>query len=146
MPLYTLWETATTGEIAFAVLHCTGGDLLIAAGALALAIVLFGRRTWPDRRYLVVAAATIGLALAYTVFSEWLNVDLRRSWAYRDTMPTLPVLGTGMSPLLQWIAIPALGFWIAGQHSAVTRNRSNPQPAVHQADSCPSTRNTSSIR
>ena len=26
LPLYTLWHTATLPEIAFSVLHCTGGD------------------------------------------------------------------------------------------------------------------------
>ena len=29
LPLYTIWRTGTFGEKAFAVLHCTGGDLLI---------------------------------------------------------------------------------------------------------------------
>lgn len=40
LPLYTLWVEGTPGEIAFAVLHCTGGDALIAAAALAVAILL----------------------------------------------------------------------------------------------------------
>ena len=30
MPLYTLWSTDTVGEIVFAAVHCTGGDILIA--------------------------------------------------------------------------------------------------------------------
>ena len=30
VPLYTIWTEGSWGEIAFAVLHCTGGDLLIA--------------------------------------------------------------------------------------------------------------------
>jgi hypothetical protein len=31
MPHYTLWRTGSPGEIAFAVLHCTVGDVVIAA-------------------------------------------------------------------------------------------------------------------
>ena len=51
--------------------------------------------------------------LAYTVFSEWLNVEVRRSWAYSDLMPVLPPLGTGLSPVLQWVVIPSAALWMA---------------------------------
>ena len=37
LPLYTIWWTGTKREILFAVIHCSGGDLLITASALALA-------------------------------------------------------------------------------------------------------------
>ena len=33
-PLYTLWRTGLAGEIAFAVLHCTAGDVVIAGATL----------------------------------------------------------------------------------------------------------------
>ena len=52
------------------------------------------------------------LGAAYTVFSEWLNVDIRRSWSYTAAMPVLPVLGTGLTPLLQWVVVPGLAFAI----------------------------------
>ena len=28
LPLYTIWHTGSPGEILFAVLHCTGGDIV----------------------------------------------------------------------------------------------------------------------
>jgi hypothetical protein len=55
---------------------------------------------------------TVILGLGYTVFSEWLNIEIRRSWSYSDLMPTLPWLGTGLTPLAQWLVIPGLGFWL----------------------------------
>ncbi len=113
LPLYTLWDTGSASEILFAVLHCTGGDLLIAAGALALAILLLGQRSWPDQHFLRVVIAAVVFGLAYTVFSEWLNVDIRRTWAYKESMPRLPMLGTGLTPALQWLMVPTLGFWFA---------------------------------
>lgn len=113
LPFYTLWDTGSAPEILFAVIHCTGGDLLIAAGALTLAIIVFGNRQWPDQHFLRVTIAAIAFGLLYTVFSEWLNVDIRRSWAYKDSMPRLPVLGTGVTPFLQWLIVPTLGFWMA---------------------------------
>ncbi len=49
--------------------------------------------------------------LAYTVFSEWLNVNVRRSWAYSDLMLILPPFGTGLSPVLQWLVVPFVALW-----------------------------------
>ena len=53
------------------------------------------------------AAAAVALGLAYTVYSEHLNLA-RGAWAYSESMPTLPWLGTGLTPLAQWLLIPAL--------------------------------------
>lgn len=113
VPLYTLWQTGTWGEIAYAVIHCTLGDFLIATACLGGAVSLLGRHGWPGRGYAKVAATTIAAAMYYTVFSEWLNVELRGSWAYRDLMPTMPILGTGLTPVLQWLVVPAVAFWWA---------------------------------
>jgi hypothetical protein len=33
IPLYTIWRDGSPGQIAFAVIHCSGGDLLIASAA-----------------------------------------------------------------------------------------------------------------
>src|SRR3546814_17306923 len=58
MPLYTLWETGSPSEIAFAALHCTGGDILIALASIMLALFLVGRASCPKvatRRIVAVA-------------------------------------------------------------------------------------------
>jgi hypothetical protein len=113
MPLYTLWRTGSPAEIAFAGLHCTGGDVLIATLSLAAARLIAGQGRWPGQRFLAVAALTVGIGLAYTLFSEWLNVEVRQAWAYRDIMPTLPWLGTGLAPVAQWLVVPSLAFRVA---------------------------------
>ena len=78
MPLYTIWNEGTWGEIVFAAVHCTGGDILIAMSALMLALMLTGRG-WPfvapTRRSVTVL--TILFGLGYTLFSEWLNIVIR---------------------------------------------------------------------
>ena len=109
LPLFTLWKTAGPAEIVFAVLHCWSGDVLIAFFTLAAGVLLVGGG-WPRRAYWRTAAATIVLGLAYTVFSEWLNVTVRGSWAYAAAMPRVPPLGTGLSPLLQWVIVPVAAF------------------------------------
>ena len=91
MPLYTLWETGTPREIAFAAVHCTAGDVLIAASALLAALIVFGSSLWPEANYRLVGLATVLTGLGYTVFSEWLNIEVREAWAYSDLMPVIPV-------------------------------------------------------
>ena len=113
MPLYTLWQTGTGSEIAFAALHCTGGDILIALAAVMLALLLAGQASWPESGNGPVIAITVILGLSYTLFSEWLNIEIRQSWAYRDVMPVIPVVDAGLSPVLQWIIVPLAAFWWA---------------------------------
>lgn len=111
IPLYTLWKDGTAGEIIFALVHCTAGDLIIAGATVGLALIVNRSWTWPAEGRWPVAATAIVLALSYTIFSEWLNVDVRATWTYTSTMPRLPLLGTGLSPLAQWIIVPLAGFW-----------------------------------
>jgi hypothetical protein len=120
MPLYTLWLTGTWSGIAYAVIHCAAGDVIIASLCLGGALVLFGRAGWPEQNYATVAAATIIASLCYTVFSEWLNIELRAAWAYRDIMPLVPPFGTGLTPFLQWIIVPSAAFlWAAPRRTKV---------------------------
>ena len=79
--------------------------------ALLGALLLAGDRRWPEARFRRVAALTVLGGLAYTVFSEWLNTDIRGSWAYTDLMPRLPLIGTGVSPLAQWLVVPLAALW-----------------------------------
>ena len=80
---------------------------------MALAIVLLGEPAWPIRAHRRIAALTIGFGVAYTVFSEWLNITVCGTWAYSDLMPVVPVTGIGLSPLLQWVAVPMLALHVA---------------------------------
>ncbi len=112
LPLYTIWAEETPGYIAYAVAHCTAGDVLIAGATLALALVLTGRGAWPAERFWPVAMLATVLAVAATIYIEWLNTSVRLAWAYTDAMPVVPVLGTGLTPLAQWLVLPPLGLWL----------------------------------
>jgi hypothetical protein len=59
IPLYTIWVEGTWGEITLAVLHCTGGDVLIAMSSLLLVLFVFGSGAWPRERVIPVLIATI---------------------------------------------------------------------------------------
>ena len=111
LPLYTLWQSGTRQEIVTALIHCAGGDILITAVTLALAGALARHFHWPSFGWRMVFTAIV-LGAAYTVFSEWLNVAIRRSWSYTAATPVLPLLATGLTPLLQWVVVPGLAFGI----------------------------------
>jgi hypothetical protein len=106
VPLYTIRWSEPWSRVVLALLHCTLGDLLIGAIALAFAIGVTGSG-WPaDRRARgrVVILTTLA-GVSYTIFSEGLNVEIRQTWAYTDFMLRLPPLGTGLTPLLQWLLL-----------------------------------------
>ena len=114
LPFYTLWRDGTWTEIAVAIVHCTAGDILIGAVSLASVLLVVGRH-WPETfsARATVAVAFVVVGLGYTIYSEWHNVVVRKSWTYSDLMPILPPFGTGLAPTLQWMLVPLLAFWLA---------------------------------
>ena len=94
---------------------CTGaalGDAVIALAGFG-AVAGFRSRSWvlhPSRGEII---AFTGVGLAITVVLEWLATDVLGRWAYASTMPTLPVLGTGLLPIAQWTILPPLIIWFA---------------------------------
>jgi hypothetical protein len=117
LPLYTLWHTEPARTIVRAVLHCTAGDIAIAAAVLVIALATVGNARWPDEGMVAVAAAVIAIGVAYTIGSEYINTVVRRSWSYTEWMPTLPWLGTGLAPLAQWFIVPAFALVLARRGS-----------------------------
>jgi len=111
IPLYTIWVEGTWGDIIFAVVHCTGGDLLIAMSSLLLALFIFSTGAWPRARVYPVFTAMIAIGFGYTIFSEWLNIEVREAWAYREIMPVIPFIDAGLTPMLQWLVVPFAAYF-----------------------------------
>jgi len=115
LPLYTLWTHASPAYVAFAVAHCTVGDAVIGAAALAVALIVTRAPGLAHWRWGRIAVVTTLTGAAYTVFSEWMNTVATRSWTYSELMPVLRVAGLdlGLAPLAQWLLLPPLALWIA---------------------------------
>jgi hypothetical protein len=79
-----------------------------------------------ENRALVALTATV-IGIGYTIYSEWLNTVVRESWSYAAAMPRLPVLGTGLTPVAQWLVLPPLGLWWS--HRAVRGRTEDAQPS-----------------
>jgi hypothetical protein len=117
LPLYTLWRDGTASSITGAVLHCTAGDVVIATVALIGALAAVGSAEWPVEGGFRVAGTVLGIGVAYTIFSEYLNTVIRQSWTYTDLMPTLPWFATGLAPVAQWLIVPSASLAVAGRRT-----------------------------
>jgi len=60
-------------------------------------------------------------------------------WQYAEVMPRLPILGTGLAPLGQWLVLPPIVLWLTRRHlagaaalsgDAVVSTTNRPPPAV----------------
>lgn len=134
-PLYTLWREAGPAYIAFAIAHCTLGDVLIGGAALLLAMILGRERALPYWRWGRIAVLTALLGAGYTVFSEWMNLTILRSWTYAESMPTLDLAGVeiGVSPLAQWLVVPPLALYLARRIRSWPSKTSSPAPDASSA-------------
>ena len=96
------------------------GDAGMAVFAFWMVSVRVRTRSWALKptRSEVMGFVAVGVLL--TVVFEWLATSILSRWTYAGSMPTLPFLGTGLLPLLQWDP-PATAYPLAhGQAVDVT--------------------------
>lgn len=104
--LYTLWDEADRLTVAWSLIHCTLGDVVIALTMFALAGIVLRQTNWPvSSPWSGGTIVTVG-ATAFTAWSEWYNVYQIGNWGYTASMPV--IFGIGLSPLLQWLILPPL--------------------------------------
>ena len=113
LPLYTIWTEGSAGYKAFAVLHCTAGDVLIGLVSLTLALMITRAGRVASWNWAAIALLLVMIGVAYTVFSEWNNTVLRPAWAYSELMPVIRLgdVSFGLSPLMQWLLLPPVSLW-----------------------------------
>ncbi len=117
-PLFRNMQTATHMEGIRICLQATLGDMVIALVAFWMASVLAGTRQWiarPNRRTI---AAWLSTGLALTFVLEFYSTEVMARWVYGASMPRLPLIGTGLAPVAQWIVIPLLVLWYMRRLSA----------------------------
>ena len=102
--LYTIWAEADRLSVAWALFHCSLGDVAIALALFALAAMALRRVDWPASRPWTGGVIVVVGAMAFTAWSEWYNVYRAGNWGYTASMPV--IFGIGLSPLLQWLILP----------------------------------------
>jgi hypothetical protein len=103
----------------------TVGDVGISLIAFWSVAALSKSRQWfrQPRCSQIVGFILVGIVI--TVVFEALATGALNRWQYAQLMPTLPLLGTGLLPLLQWLLLPPIILWfVKRQLSDIQQRRS----------------------
>ncbi len=90
--------------------RATLGDAAIAAVAFWGVAAVAGAR-WILRPSVGQVAGFIAIGVAITLVLERLATGPLGRWEYAEAMPVLPLLGVGLTPVLQWVLLPPLVAW-----------------------------------
>lgn len=110
-PLFSSFDGTDHFAGVFACLQATLGDLAIALFAFWTTMGFTGERNWvadPAARAVLVFLST---GLLVTLGIEFFSTEVLDRWSYGARMPRLPILGTGLAPMLQWLFVPMLVLW-----------------------------------
>lgn len=106
-PLFSSMKQLALEEALFVCLRATLGDVVLALAAyLGVALATHDLR-WALRPSGGRLAAFTALGIGATILLELHAIGTGR-WVYDDSMPRLPLLGVGLSPILQWTLLPPI--------------------------------------
>lgn len=91
--------------------QATFGDAGISLVAFWCVAAMTRSRRWILDPSPSQVAGFVAVGLAITIIFEALATGPMERWTYSPSMPTLPILGTGIVPLIQWLLLPPLTIW-----------------------------------
>src|SRR5712692_9427739 len=91
--------------------RATLGDVVIAETAFCVVALRAGSRRWILRAGPATMASFVTVGIVITIILEYLGTHVLGRWIYAATMPVVPVMYVGLSPLLQWIIVPPIVVW-----------------------------------
>jgi hypothetical protein len=107
--------------------RATFGDAGVALAAFWVTAFFAKTRSWLMQPSRWDTAIFIGAGVVATTIIEGLAVGVLERWTYSEAMPRVPVIGTGLLPLLQWLVIPPLVLWFVRRQSGkLPLRRSSP--------------------
>lgn len=118
IPLFREMATLAHLEGVIRCLRAAAGDGLIILLAFWTVAWVAGSRSWIAHPSASTLCGFIGIGLGITITMEYWATAMTGRWEYADAMPRLPLLGTGLAPLLQWMLIPPLVVWLTRRQIA----------------------------
>ena len=124
VPFFEGMAVATHWDAVKVCTRATLGDAAIMLLAYWSVAVAVSDRWWfrASSRMQMLGFIAVGVIITVTIehFATQ-SMDPAWGWRYSDSMPTVPIVGVGLTPLLQWILLPPLAIWfIRRQLKAVT--------------------------
>ena len=100
----------------------TLGDVLISYTGYSLGIIQSRDDLWILSKKPLATWLYLACGVILTIIFEHVATGPFQLWEYSPLMPILPILGTGLTPLLQWLILPLPILWLArrqiqGAHS-----------------------------
>ena len=130
MPFYQIPAEFSHSDMVRNCTLATVGDVGISIAAFWTVAVISKSRQWfhQPRRWQVSSFILVGVVI--TVVFEALATGMFNAWKYAALMPTLPFLGTGLLPLLQWILVPPIILWFVKRQLSDYKWKSSSQPLI----------------
>lgn len=117
-PLFRSMQDLSHFEGIRVCLLATLGDMVLVLAAFWLTCLVTRTRHWSVRADAWAVAVWLGTGLFLTIAIEFLSTESLDRWTYAAAMPRLPLIGTGVAPLGQWIVVPMIVFWYMSRLSA----------------------------
>jgi hypothetical protein len=115
--LYKNWTSYSYPVIVHRILIAAAADAMISWALFNLvAVIRKGRWDWGKPWNLMIILATAFLGLAGQTIAELFALKTGR-WSYGPLMPTIPVLGVGLTPVVQIPLTTFATFWLAQRAS-----------------------------
>ena len=122
VPLFDRMPDAPHWEAIKSCTRATLGDaviMLIAYGSIA-AVARDRRWFVAPRAGQVALFSSVGVSITIAIERMALGGLWMGGWAYASDMPIVPVIGVGLSPVLQWVVLPPLVVWFVRRQLAST--------------------------
>ncbi len=115
VPFFTDMQTMDHWDAIVFCTRATGGDALIALTGYWVVAFVWGDRRWILKPSVRQIGILMAVGIAITIAFEWHATEIAGRWTYAEHMPVLPILGTGLLPLLQWTLLPPLIVWFVSR-------------------------------
>lgn len=90
------------------------GDAGIMLVAYAASVLIIRRPFWLLQNRLLPSMTVFWVTgEVITIAIEGWATQAGAQWRYSKLMPTLPILGTGLLPVLQWLIVPFITLWVS---------------------------------
>lgn len=118
IPFYQNMPQATHWDGVILCSKAAFGDVIIVLIGFWLAAISARTRQWFFDRACGPFAIYVLTGVVITLAIEHVAIRSDWGWRYAATMPLIPVIGAGLTPVLQWLVLPPLTLWFARRHLA----------------------------
>lgn len=108
MPLFEVGPEVSLIEVNLVCIQASIGDAVMLMIAFWILAVFFKSRRWLFHLSIPRVGLFLVPGITMTILLEALATGPLQRWTYGDLMPILPVIGTGIAPIIQWIIVPPL--------------------------------------